>query len=64
MIRIGQRVRMVEDYWFKNKGREGVISRFTISPLDDTLSGWVLLDGDFRDHPMPPTAYEVITSHE
>jgi len=59
-IRVGQRVRMLEDYWYENKGREGVVSRFTISPLDDGLSSWIRLNGDDHEYPMPHSVYELV----
>jgi len=61
MVRVGQRIRMLEDYWQQNKGREGVISRLTVSPLDDSLTPWIWLDEDDRDYPMASDVYEVIT---
>ena len=59
MIRVGDRIRMTKNYWYRNKGMEGTVSRFSVSPLDDTLMPWIWLDGDERDYPMAMDVYEV-----
>jgi hypothetical protein len=60
-FRVGDRVRLREDYWEANAGDVGVVTRIVVSHLAGTLQPIVQFSGETSDAPYPDSVLERVS---